>query len=172
MPIYSIGLVIADFKCSSTLVKSNSSHQNLNISICARENAMSKTKALENCSLNSLDYFERKFDSKFPLSKIDHISVPDFDFGAMENWGIVVYREDLIFFDNSTEEAHLQMVARVVNHEISHMWFGNLVTPKWWEDLWLNEGFARYFDYTVTDHLYPEWKLVKYIHLIILFRLD
>lgn len=160
MPTYSIGLVIADFKCSSTLLTSQYSQNNLNISVCARENAMSKIKVMEKCTLNSLDHFERQFETKFPLTKLDHISVPDFDFGAMENWGVVVYREDLIFFDDkTTEETHRQMVARVVHHEISHMWFGNLVTPKWWSDLWLNEGFARFFDYTMTDHLYPEWQL-------------
>lgn len=91
----------------------------------------------------------------------DHITVPDFNFGAMENWGIVIYKEELIFYDeNETDEIHYEMIARVLYHEIAHMWFGNLVTHKWWDDLWLNEGFARYYDFMTTSYLFPDWNLV------------
>ena len=85
----------------------------------------------------------------------------------MENWGIVIYKESLIFFEEGeTPETHKELIARVLNHEISHMWFGNLITPKWWDDLWLNEGFARYYDFTTTNILHPEWNIVKYYLII------
>jgi aminopeptidase N len=109
------------------------------------------------------------------LGKIDHVVVSDFSFGAMENWGVVIYKESLVFFKpNETVETHKEFVARVMNHELAHMWFGNLVTPKWWDDLWLNEGFARYYDFMVTQHLKPEWDLVDHFEstLLMIMQID
>lgn len=79
----------------------------------------------------------------------------------MENWGLVTYNErNLIYNDENPVTRDLNVV-NTVAHEISHMWFGNLVTPKWWDDLWLNEGFARFMEYLGADHIKPEWRMVS-----------
>jgi len=175
MPLYSFGMVIADFTCQSTLINSEFSKKTINISVCARSNAMHKVQVLFNYSLNILNYYETYFNSAYPLSKIDHITVPDFNFGAMENWGMVIYKEDLIFFDEGqTPETHKEMIARVVFHEIIHMWLGNLVTMKWWDDLWLNEGFARYYDFMTTNVIFPEWQVSEFYisNLLSIMKID
>ena len=80
--------------------------------------------------------------------------------GAMENWGLVTYREvDLLIDDATASSRQLQRVAEVVIHELAHQWFGNLVTMEWWDDLWLNEGFATWMETGVCARLYPEWSM-------------
>ena len=88
--------------------------------------------------------------------------MPDFAAGAMENWGILTFRETYLLSDPaSSSAADKQDVAIVVAHELAHQWFGNLVTMKWWNDLWLNEGFANYVEYIGTDHFRKDWKVVR-----------
>ncbi|XP_037950077.1 aminopeptidase N-like [Teleopsis dalmanni] len=106
-----------------------------------------------------LEYYEEIFNIKFPLAKIDQIAIPDFSAGAMENWGLVTYRETaLLYAANVSSVANKQRVASVIAHELAHQWFGNLVTMKWWTDLWLNEGFATYIASLGLEHISPEWK--------------
>lgn len=89
------------------------------------------------------------------------IAVPDFNAGAMENWGIIIYRETTMLFDETSASIFTKKrVADVVAHELAHQWFGNLVTPKWWDDLWLNEGFATYMEYEGVNSVHPEWRTV------------
>ena len=87
------------------------------------------------------------------------IGVPDFAAGAMENWGLVTYREVTIFADSKSSLDQKQLVAIVVAHELAHQWFGNLVTMSWWDNLWLNEGFACFMEYLSTNAVYPNWKM-------------
>ncbi len=106
----------------------------------------------------SLEFCEQYFGISYPMSKLDLIAVPDFAFGAMENWGAVVFRENLLLFDPSkTSQAGKERICEVIAHEIVHQWFGNLVTPTEWKYLWLNESFATFFGNRILDHCCPDW---------------
>ena len=104
--------------------------------------------------------YEKYFGIKYPLPKLDLIAVPDFAAGAMENWGAITFRETILLYDPKTSSTRTkQFIAEVISHEIAHMWFGNLVTMKWWNDLWLNESFATFMATKFVDKFYPEWDL-------------
>jgi len=108
----------------------------------------------------TIDFFNDYFGIPYPLPKSDHVALPDFSAGAMENWGLVTYRELTLLADPHTAGiSNKQYVALVVAHELSHQWFGNLVTMKWWNNLWLNESFATLMEYIAVDALYPEWNM-------------
>ncbi|MDB5169657.1 MAG: hypothetical protein JWN82_53 [Candidatus Saccharibacteria bacterium] len=106
-----------------------------------------------------LDFYNEYFDLDYPLAKCDFIALPDFASGAMENWGCITFREQVMLVDpKNTSLSIKQYVAEVVAHELTHQWFGNLVTMKWWNDLWLNESFATWMAYLAVDKLFPEWQ--------------
>ncbi|CAN5379162.1 M1 family metallopeptidase [soil metagenome] len=106
----------------------------------------------------TIDFYEEYFETEYPLPKSDHVALPDFSFGAMENWGLITYRETTLLADPATISiSSKQYIATVVAHELAHQWFGNLVTMKWWNDLWLNESFATLMEYLAVDHVHPEW---------------
>jgi aminopeptidase N len=112
----------------------------------------------------ALDIATRTIDDYFgipyPLPKSDHVALPDFSAGAMENWGLITYREMALLADPATiSVSSKHYIATVVAHELSHQWFGNLVTMKWWDDLWLNESFANYMEYMAIDALEPSWNV-------------
>ena len=107
-----------------------------------------------------LTSYEKYFGIKYPLPKLDLIAVPDFAAGAMENWGAITFRETILLYDPKTSSTKTkQFIAEVISHEIAHMWFGNLVTMKWWNDLWLNESFATFMATKFVDKFYSEWDL-------------
>ncbi|MCV0366871.1 MAG: M1 family metallopeptidase [Nitrosopumilus sp.] len=107
-----------------------------------------------------LTSYEKYFGIKYPLPKLDLIAVPDFAAGAMENWGAITFRETILLYDPKTSSTRTkQYIAEVISHEIAHQWFGNLVTMKWWNDLWLNESFATFMATKFVDKFYPEWDL-------------
>ena len=111
-------------------------------------------------SVKLLGYFNEYFGIPYPLAKLDHIAIPDFAAGAMENWGIVTYRETALLVDPENSSAGTrQRVAEVIAHEMAHMWFGDLVTMAWWDDLWLNESFASWMGNMAVDWLFPEWEM-------------
>lgn len=107
-----------------------------------------------------LSSYEKYFGIKYPLPKLDLIAIPDFAAGAMENWGAITFRETILLYDPKTSSTRTkQYIAEVISHEIAHQWFGNLVTMKWWNDLWLNESFATFMATKFVDKFYPEWDL-------------
>mgnify|MGYP001610650864 CR=1 FL=1 len=106
-----------------------------------------------------LEYFENYSEIPYPLEKLDLIAIPDFTAGAMENWGAITFRELILLVDENTSVRIKKRVAEVIAHELWHQWSGNLVTMKWWNDLWLNESFANYMAYKAVDHFNPEWKI-------------
>lgn len=109
---------------------------------------------------NSLELYNDYFDTAYPLPKLDMIAIPDFAAGAMENWGLVTYRENALLIDEANSSvAAKQRVAEVVAHELAHQWFGNIVTMEWWTNLWLNEGFATWMANFVLDKLFPQWDI-------------
>ncbi len=111
-------------------------------------------------AIKSLDFFEDYFKIPYPLKKLDLVALPDFASAAMENWGLITFRETCLLVDKkNTPISNMQWTALVIAHEIAHQWFGNLVTMKWWDDLWLNEGFANYIEYACIDKIFPEWKI-------------
>nr|XP_011467403.1 PREDICTED: aminopeptidase M1-like [Fragaria vesca subsp. vesca] len=113
-----------------------------------------------NLAVKTLDLFSKYFSTPYSLPKLDMVAVPEFSGGAMENYGLITYRESELLFDPlHTTAARKQRMAIVVSHEVAHQWFGNLVTMEWWTDLWLNEGFATWISYMATDILFPEWKV-------------
>ncbi|KAK9450084.1 peptidase family M1-domain-containing protein [Limtongia smithiae] len=121
-----------------------------------------ETQGHFSCELaaKTIKFFEETFDIPYPLPKMDMVAIPDFSAGAMENWGLITYRVvDLLFDDETSGAATKQRVAEVVQHELAHQWFGNLVTMDWWEGLWLNEGFATWMSWFSCNEFYPDWKV-------------
>ncbi|KAL0330466.1 UNVERIFIED_CONTAM: Aminopeptidase M1 [Sesamum radiatum] len=111
-------------------------------------------------AVKTLGLYKDYFAVPYSLPKLDMIAIPDFAAGAMENYGLVTYRETALLYDDKhSAAANKQRVAVVVAHELAHQWFGNLVTMEWWTHLWLNEGFATWVSYLAVDSLFPDWKI-------------
>jgi aminopeptidase N len=111
-------------------------------------------------AVKCLEFYNEYFDIPYPLAKCDFVALPDFASGAMENWGCITFREQALLVDpQNTSLPMKQYVANVVAHELTHQWFGNLVTMQWWNDLWLNESFASWMSYLAVDHIFREWNV-------------
>ncbi|XP_010890993.2 alanyl (membrane) aminopeptidase a [Esox lucius] len=164
MSTYLLAIAVSDFDFIE------SEHERVGIKTYARPEAIKAGHANFAASITGkiLDFYEspKCFDMSFPLSKLDQIALPDFSAGAMENWGLVTYRETaLLYEDGVSSTANKEWIATVIAHELAHQWFGNMVTMKWWNDLWLNEGFATYISYMGVDNIKPEWHMKDLIVL-------
>ena len=112
-------------------------------------------------AVHCIEFYEEYYGVKYPIPQSLHVALPDFSAGAMENWGLVTYREIYLLVDENSTALSRQTVALVVAHELAHQWFGNLVTMKWWDDLWLNESFANMMEYVSVDAIEPSWKIFE-----------
>lgn len=156
MSTYLLAFVVGELQ-----VKSGKTESGVAVNVYATkiQEADSLDFAVEH-SIKSIEFFEDYFSIPYPLPKSDQVALPDFESGAMENWGLVTYRETALLVnpEKDTLEA-LKRVAIVISHELSHQWFGNLVTMRWWNNLWLNESFATAMEYIAVDAIKPEWKI-------------
>ncbi|XP_028128898.1 endoplasmic reticulum aminopeptidase 2-like isoform X2 [Diabrotica virgifera virgifera] len=156
---YLVAFVICDFSQRNKQTESG-----VSVSIYTPEPFVSRAPFTLETTSFFLDYYENFFGVAFPLPKLDIVALPEFDYGAMENWGLITYRETAIFSntkDNDTFIAAHQWLISKLAHELAHQWFGNLVTMKWWNDYWLNEGFTTLFEYQGVDQYIPEWKMME-----------
>ncbi|MCA9327410.1 M1 family metallopeptidase, partial [Candidatus Saccharibacteria bacterium] len=156
MSSYLLAFVVGDIHKKSTKTKSG---VEVNTWATIAQPAESLDFALD-VAKRCIEYFEDYFGVPYPLPKADHIALPDFSSGAMENWGLITYRERVLLdYPGETSQSTREYIALVVAHETSHQWFGNLVTMRWWDDLWLNESFANMMEYQAVDSMFPEWQV-------------
>uniref|UniRef100_A0A3B4CE00 Aminopeptidase n=1 Tax=Pygocentrus nattereri TaxID=42514 RepID=A0A3B4CE00_PYGNA len=169
MSTYLVAFIVSDF----TYITKQEDNKDLMVRIWARQKAIKGGQGDYALSITQpiMEFFEKYYNTDYPLSKSDQIALPDFSAGAMENWGLVTYRETALLYDPKTSaNGNKQRIATVVSHELAHMWFGNLVTLKWWNDLWLNEGFASYVEYLGADYAEPTWNIKDQIILYDMYR--
>nr|XP_061803918.1 endoplasmic reticulum aminopeptidase 2-like [Nerophis lumbriciformis] len=159
MSTYLVAFIVCDFKSVSAKTSSG-----VQVSIYADPEKWNQTNYALEVAIKMLDFYEDYFNIRYPLPKCDLIAIPDFQSGAMENWGLTTYRETSLLFDPDISSVSDKLwVTMVIGHELAHQWFGNLVTMKWWNDTWLNEGFARYMEYISVEANYPELKVEEYL---------
>jgi len=159
MSSYLLAIVVSDFEYIEGHTK-----RGIRFRIWSRKEAINETEYALQTGIKILEFYENYFGIQFPLQKQDMVAIPDFGYGAMENWGLVTYREMSLLY-NPTVYSLLdkQYVTTVVVHELAHQWFGNLVTMKWWNDVWLNEGFATLMEYIGTDVVDPSFKMEDWL---------
>lgn len=156
MSTYLLSFVVSEF----TYTPSN--HERVKIKTYARPEAIEGGQADYAAGITGkiLKFFEDRFAIDFPQDKLDQFAAPDFAAGAMENLGLVIYQESSLLFENGiTSLLSKDWIATIIAHELAHQWFGNLVTMRWWNEVWLNEGFATYFSYLAVDAIEPSWNI-------------
>jgi aminopeptidase N len=154
MSSYLLAWVVGELHKKTAMTKSN---VEVNVWATPAQSPETLDFALD-IATRSIDFYDEYFGTPYPLTKCDHVALPDFSCGAMENWGLITYREIALLDDpKSSSISNKHYIATVITHELSHQWFGNLVTMQWWNDLWLNESFASLIEYTALDALEPEW---------------
>ncbi|XP_055326116.1 endoplasmic reticulum aminopeptidase 2-like, partial [Sitodiplosis mosellana] len=160
---------------ATNLVKTNASETAIKdaklpqINIWSRKEVADMTQFAFDLTTKILPFFEEYFGIRYDLPKIDMVAVPEFGFSAMENWGLITFRESALLVptdeDHRSSAGHTETVASIIGHELAHQWFGNLVTPKWWDDLWLKEGFATFMSYVAINEIEPTWRFLDFISI-------
>ncbi|XP_046670632.1 aminopeptidase N-like isoform X3 [Homalodisca vitripennis] len=154
MSTYLVAYMVSDFEFQQSETTSN----NVLFRVWTHRDVLHQTEFASRVGPRFLSFYEDFFDVKYPLPKQDLLAIPDFKIGAMENWGIITFREVALLMDEKETSSRAKLrIANVIAHELAHMWFGNLVTMQWWTDLWLKEGFATYMAGLSVHHEFPEW---------------
>jgi aminopeptidase N/puromycin-sensitive aminopeptidase len=154
MSTYLVAFLVGDFQCTA------GESDGVAIRVCSTPDKVALTPYGVDVAKWVLHYYDGYFGIHYPLKKLDLIALPDFEAGAMENFGAITYRESLLLVDPKTASVGTKKeVAIVIAHEMSHQWFGDLVTMQWWDNLWLNEGFATWMENKAVAIMHPEWKI-------------
>jgi aminopeptidase N/puromycin-sensitive aminopeptidase len=154
MSTYLVALLIGDWKCVSDEV------DGIPLRVCSVPGKEQMGRIALDETKHIVHYYDQYFGIKYPFGKLDQIAIPDFAAGAMENVGAITYRETLLLADEKTApDSQKREIASVIAHEIAHQWFGDLVTMKWWDDIWLNEGFATWMSSKPLESWKPEWEI-------------
>jgi aminopeptidase N len=154
MSTYLVALIVGDFVCRS------GASDGTPIRVCATPDKLGLTAYALEAAEQQLALYNRYFGIRYPFGKLDILAIPDFAAGAMENTGAITFRERLVLVDPERASlGTLKSITSVMSHEIAHQWFGNLVTMKWWDDIWLNEGFATWMEKRPMAELRPEWNV-------------
>jgi aminopeptidase N len=152
MSTYLVALAVGDWKCREGGV------DGIPIRICSTPDKVAMTGEALTAAESIMHYYNQWYAIKYPYGKLDVLAAPDFSAGAMENTGDIIYREILLFYDPQHSSANLRkLVWDVLAHEMAHQWFGDLVTMQWWNDIWLNEGFATWMSPKPVRAAHPEW---------------
>lgn len=154
MSSYLVAMLVGDFVCRE------GGTDGIPIRVCSLPEQKNMTAFGLDASENVLKYYDQYYSIKYPYGKLDHIVFPDFAAGAMENVGAITYRDSFLLIDEKTSSFDSkQNVANTVAHEMAHQWFGDLVTMQWWNDIWLNEGFATWMAWKPLEQWKPEWNI-------------
>jgi aminopeptidase N/puromycin-sensitive aminopeptidase len=153
MSTYLVAWLVGDFKCSE------GKSDRVPIRVCATPDKVGLTRFALDAAKQTLHDYDRYFGIKYPMAKLDLVAIPDFEAGAMENFGCITFREAALLVDGKEGAlAAKKDVAETVAHEMAHQWFGDLVTPVWWDNLWMNEGFATWMETKEAAKAHPKWK--------------
>ena len=158
MSTYLVAFLVGDFQCTG------GRQDDVDIRVCATPDKVAFTPYALSIAKYVLHYYDDYFDIHYPLKKLDLIAIPDFEAGAMENFGAITYREtDLLLDPRTATVAEKREVGLVVAHEMAHQWFGDLVTMQWWDNIWLNEGFATWMENKPVAAMHPEWNIPEVV---------
>ncbi|CAJ0588782.1 unnamed protein product [Cylicocyclus nassatus] len=149
MSSYLLAIVVSEFVYIQDYTKSG-----VLLRVWSRKETVELAHFALQAGIKCLDFYEKLLNYKFPLEKLDMVALPTFKAGAMENWGLMMFSESNLLYDRHLHDLNDKLrIVRVIAHELAHQWFGNLITMKWWEDVWLNEGFSTYFEFLGADQL-------------------
>jgi aminopeptidase N/puromycin-sensitive aminopeptidase len=158
MSTYLVAFLVGDFECTT------GASEGVPIRVCATPDKVQYTGYALKAAEFVLHYYDTYFGIKYPMPKLDLIAIPDFEAGAMENFGAITYREtDLLLDEKHASLAAKERVAQVVAHEMAHQWFGDMVTMQWWNNIWLNEGFADWMENKPVAAWHPEWHIPEQV---------
>ena len=154
MSTYLVAFLVGDFQCTY------GEQDGVKLGVCSTPDKVSLAPFALDVAKFTIHYYDDYFGIHFPLKKLDFIGIPDFEAGAMENFGAITFREDALLVDPKTASLHDQIVAATdITHEMAHQWFGDLVTMQWWDNIWLNEGFATWMENKPAAAMHPDWNI-------------